>query len=74
MASESLSHWLDIHFAANSFRHLEIKVSHLMQYADLPLSHRDPFDGLLIAQSQVEDIPVITGDAAFDSYDIQRVW
>ncbi|MCY3798836.1 MAG: type II toxin-antitoxin system VapC family toxin [Chloroflexi bacterium] len=74
LTSESLSDWLDMHLAANSFRHLEIKVSHLLQYADLPLVHRDPFDGLLIAQSQVENIPVITSDAAFDSYEIQRAW
>ena len=31
LASESLSDWLNIHLAANSFRHLEIKVSHLLQ-------------------------------------------
>ena len=74
LASDSLSDWLDTHLAANSFRLLEIKVSHLLQYSDLPLVHRDPFDGLLIAQSQVENIPVITNDAAFDAYDIQRVW
>ncbi len=70
----SLANWLDIHLAANSFRLLEIKVSHLVQFADLPLVHRDPFDGLLIAQSQVENIPIITSDAAFDHYSVQRVW
>ena len=32
------------------------------------------FDGLLIAQSLVENLPVITSDAAFDRYPIQRVW
>ncbi len=70
----SLTDWLQIQLAANTFRLLEIKVSHLVQYADLPLVHRDPFDGLLIAQSQVENIPVITNDSAFDAYDIQRLW
>ncbi len=74
LASDSLSDWLDTHLSANSFRLLEIKVSHLLQYADLPLVHRDPFDGLLIAQSLVEDIPVITSDAAFDQYAVQRIW
>jgi len=70
----SLSDWLDIHLTANSFRLLEIKVSRLLQYSILPLAHKDPFDGLLIAQSLVENIPVITSDAAFDQYPIQRVW
>ena len=74
LTSDSLARWLDDHLAANSFRLLDIKVSHCLQYATLPLTHRDPFDGLLIAQSQVENIPVITSDAAFDRYPIQRVW
>ena len=74
LASDSLSNWLDTHLATNSFRLLEIKVSHLLQYAALPLVHRDPFDGLLIAQSQVENIPVITSDSTFDQYAIQRLW
>ena len=74
LTPDSLTDWLDIHLSANSFRLLEIKVSHLLQFADLPLIHRDPFDGLLIAQSQVESIPVITSDAAFDQYPVQRVW
>jgi PIN domain nuclease of toxin-antitoxin system len=40
----------------------------------MPLHHRDPFDRLLIAQSLVENIPVISSDAAFDAYAIQRFW
>ncbi|MDE2634809.1 MAG: type II toxin-antitoxin system VapC family toxin [Chloroflexota bacterium] len=57
-----------------SLRHLNIQIPHLRRVARMPLHHRDPFDRLLIAQSQVENIPVITSDAAFDSYEIQRVW
>ena len=56
------------------FRLLNITVSHLKRVADLPLFHRDPFDRLLIAQSLVENIPVISNDRAFDAYQIQRVW
>ena len=74
LAPDPLSVWLDKHLAANSFRLLEIKVSHLIRYAELPLRHRDPFDGLLVAQSLVENIPVITNDAAFDQYPIERIW
>ena len=69
-----LSVWLNKHLAANSFRLLDIKLSHLVRYAELPPHHRDPFDGLLVAQSQVENIPVITNDAAFDHYPIERIW
>ena len=66
--------FIDYQLNSNRFELLEIKVAHLKRVSDLPLHHRDPFDRLLIAQSQVENIPVITSDAAFESYDIQRVW
>ena len=66
--------FIDHHVNSNRFELLEINVAHLKRAHDLPLHHRDPFDRLLIAQSQVEDIPVLTSDAAFDQYDIQRVW
>ena len=66
--------WIDHELASNSFRLLDINVLHLKRVAELPLNHRDPFDRLLIAQSQVEDMPVITNDAAFDSYAVQRLW
>ena len=57
----------------NNFRILEIRMDHLRSFAGLPLHHRDPFDRLLIAQSQVENIPIITSDAAFDADAVQRL-
>ena len=71
---EPFPEFIDGQLNSNRFELLEIKVAHLKRVYDLPLHHRDPFDRLLIAQSQVENIPVITSDAAFDSYEIQRVW
>ncbi len=53
-----------------SLRLLYIQIPRLRRVARLPLHHRDPFDRLLIAQSQVENIPVITSDVAVDSYEI----
>ncbi len=57
-----------------NFAILQVSILHLKQVADLPRFHRDPFDRLLIAQSLVENIPVITNDAAFDQYAIHRIW
>ena len=62
--------FIDHQLNTNRFELLEINVAHLKNVSDLPLHHRDPFDRLLIAQSQVENIPVISSDAAFDSYEI----
>lgn len=58
----------------NDFRLLDIKISHVTVVATLPLHHRDPFDRLLIAQSVVENIPVLSADKIFDAYPIRRIW
>ena len=66
--------FIDFQLNATSFQVLNISISHLKRVADLPLIHRDPFDRLLIAQSLVENLPIITNDSAFDAYQVQRVW
>src|SRR5881394_2126457 len=43
---------------------------HALHVASLPLHHRDPFDRLLIAQAQVEDVAVLTADAQFERYEV----
>lgn len=58
----------------NDLRLLNIKISHVTIVATLPLHHRDPFDRLLIAQSVVENIPVLSADKIFDAYPIRRIW
>lgn len=58
----------------NDFRLLDIKISHITVVATLPLHHRDPFDRILIAQSVVQNIPLLSADKIFDAYPIRRVW
>ena len=53
---------------------MQISVSHTAAVIELPFHHRDPFDRLIIAQAQVEELPIISTDSVFDAYDIQRVW
>ena len=62
---------------ANGINVLSISVDHMSEVANLPFpdsTHRDPFDRLIIAQSKIEDIPVLSIDAKFDVYGIQRLW
>lgn len=42
---------------------LPISISHTAQIITLPYHHRDPFDRLLIAQTIVEEIPIVSIDA-----------
>ncbi len=58
----------------NGFVILPVEPNHTAVLTTLPLHHRDPFDRLIIAQAMVEGINVVSCDAVFDAYPIQRLW
>jgi len=58
----------------NDINLLPISLSHLAIVAALPEHHRDPFDRLLIAQSQTENMILLSNDSALDAYEIERRW
>lgn len=49
---------------------LSVSHRHGLHVASLPLHHRDPFDRLLIAQAQLEDLTILTADRHFERYDV----
>lgn len=55
-------------------RSLEITASHALRVAALPLHHRDPFDRMLIAQAQVEDMTLVSADSTFKQYEVCLLW
>ena len=71
---EDFSTFLQREIQDNLLAILPISVQHAGVVATLPFHHQDPFDRLLIAQSMVEQIPVISIDVAFDAYGIDRRW
>lgn len=58
----------------HAMQSLAIEIDHALHVYTLPPLHRDPFDRLLIAQSQIELLPLITADANIARYDITVVW
>lgn len=60
--------------AANDFRILHIEPKHTAIVSTMPFHHRDPFDRLIVAQATVEQIAVVSSDAALDAYGITRHW
>jgi PIN domain nuclease of toxin-antitoxin system len=50
---------------------LPVHHRHALHVASLPAHHRDPFDRLLVAQAQLEKLPILTADRAFRLYDVQ---
>ena len=55
-------------------RMLEITAFHALQAASLPLHHRDPFDRMLIAQAQIEDMTIVSADSMFNQYQVSLIW
>ncbi|MEE8409664.1 MAG: type II toxin-antitoxin system VapC family toxin [Myxococcota bacterium] len=56
------------------FETLVITVPHVQRAGALPGPHRDPFDRMLVAQSQAENLPLVSNDAALDAYGVVRLW
>ncbi len=53
---------------------IDIQARHALHAAALPLHHRDPFDRLLVAQSQILGIPLCSGDRALEAYEVDLLW
>ncbi|MGC2463824.1 MAG: type II toxin-antitoxin system VapC family toxin [Candidatus Acidiferrum sp.] len=56
------------------FVELPISIEHAVRAGVLSGKHKDPFDRVLIAQSQVEDAAMVTRDSWFRKYAVQCIW
>jgi PIN domain nuclease of toxin-antitoxin system len=56
------------------FELLTISADHGIRAGLLPGPHKDPFDPMLIAQVQAENIPIVSNEIAFESYGVRRLW
>jgi len=56
------------------FQLLSISVEHALRAGLLPGAHRDPFDRMLIAQAQAENLPILSKEVIFDAYGLRRIW
>lgn len=59
--------------AANGLELLEIGLTHILALNTLPPRHRDPFDRLLIAQTMVEDMVLVSVDPLLRQYPVQII-
>ncbi len=58
----------------NAIESLPIRMSHALHVHKLPAHHRDPFDRLLIAQAQLENLPILTSDHQIARYSVEIIW
>jgi len=56
------------------FGQLAVTVEHTVRAGLLEGKHRDPFDRMLLAQAQAENIPLVSNDPALDGYGVKRIW
>ena len=56
------------------FEPLAITVEHGRMAGRMPGAHKDPFDRMLAAQALIEDVPIITNDAAFAGFGVKVIW
>jgi PIN domain nuclease of toxin-antitoxin system len=56
------------------FRELAIRTEHGQRAGLLPGAHKDPFDRMLIAQAQAENMPLVSIEKVFDDYRVRRIW
>ena len=64
---------LEQQILASDFMPLAIGISHATTAGQLPRHHDDPFDRMLIAQAQVEQLTIVTRDKRFGDYDVAVV-
>ena len=56
------------------FRALPISLEHAERAGALEIAYRDPFDRMLIAQAQAEDLHLVSNERLFDAAGVRRYW
>lgn len=60
-------------FEVSGFEIMNINLNHILKLDKLPLHHKDPFDRILISQSVVENLPLITNDRKIFKYKVKLI-
>ena len=69
-----IDRYLASQMSLNGFEQMEISFRQIMRCAALERHHGDPFDRLLVAQAQEEELAIVSRDAIFDAYGVKRIW
>ena len=71
---DNLEQFIVEQLSLNTILVLPIQLRHALHVYTLPQHHRDPFDRMLVAQSQVENLPVLTTDPQIAQYEVKTIW
>lgn len=59
---------------ANALQILPVELHHVFELTSLPPLHSDPFDRILIAQSNAEGLTIVSKDQKFSDYPVTIIW
>lgn len=68
---ESPERYIPSRLTKNQIRPLPIQQAHTLRASSLPLIHRDPFDRMLVAQAQLDDLALMTADSILAGYEVR---
>ncbi len=71
---ETIERYLPDRLRRHGFDLMPIELPHVIRAGALPRVHGDPFDRMLVAQAQVEGLPIVTADPAIGRYDVETIW
>jgi PIN domain nuclease of toxin-antitoxin system len=71
---EAPGRYVTSRMSQHRFLAFPIQILHTLRVHDLPPHHADPFDRLLIVQSQIESLPLITKDEEIRRYEVETIW
>lgn len=58
----------------NFIRSVPIQMRHALFVSTLPKHHRDPFDRMLVAQAQLEEMSILSADLQMSRYQVELIW
>lgn len=69
-----LAHDFEAIVAGEGFGELPVTFRHAKRGGAMRMTHKDPFDRLLMAQAQIEDMVLVSNERMFDTFGVQRLW
>jgi len=69
-----LRKWLSEQQSIWGFFYLAITLEHLLRTGEIERHHSDPFDRLLVSQSIVESLSIMTPDPWIPRYPVHVIW
>ncbi|HDL86113.1 MAG TPA: type II toxin-antitoxin system VapC family toxin [Candidatus Acetothermia bacterium] len=71
---DHLERFVHDQLAINGIESFPVQMAHALRVQVLPDYHRDPFDRLLVAQAQLENLPILTRDQEIARYQVETIW